>query len=228
MSLRRRFGQEQPPVAWGTEAVDDTARQKRLDERHGSMPRMTQSQTLGRRRGEAETGRANSRRMTSTVQAGNLREQGFVTATTTAERNIPVYDAAADPYCPRAHTEKFKRIRQRMRRLEQPQEDSKSASKGQATQPKPRRSTKPRPERPEPAVSFQSPETTNPEAELDVVKAVLLREGYIQRLQQLIKRPAASVAPELVDLLDLYRLSSVEVVEQIGKWRQAQVSFHFL
>jgi hypothetical protein len=80
-----------------------------------------------------------------------------------------------------------------------------------------------------------------PSTELDVLKCILLRETYITRLtaitdalrkQQLLhsKRrsqtavvaPTAALPSALLDLLDLLRVASVDVIEAITLWRLAQ------
>ncbi|GMH84147.1 hypothetical protein TrST_g12290 [Triparma strigata] len=61
--------------------------------------------------------------------------------------------------------------------------------------------------------------TVNPAAELNVLKAVLLREGYLRRLEDLGKESMHTLEPGLGDLLDIVRISSVEVVEAITEWR---------
>lgn len=61
--------------------------------------------------------------------------------------------------------------------------------------------------------------TVNPSAELNVLKAVLLREGYLRRLTDLSKQSQKILEPGLGDLLDILRISSVEVVEAINEWR---------
>ena len=63
-------------------------------------------------------------------------------------------------------------------------------------------------------------ETVNPGAELNVLKAVLLREGYLRRLVELGKESTRTLSPGLGDLLDIVRISSVEVVEAISEWRK--------
>ena len=63
-------------------------------------------------------------------------------------------------------------------------------------------------------------ETVNPGAELNVLKAVLLREGYLRRLHDLGKESQQALSPGLGDLLDILRISSVEVVEAITEWRK--------
>jgi len=63
-------------------------------------------------------------------------------------------------------------------------------------------------------------ETVNPAAELTVLKSVLLREGYLRRLLEMSKESTHVLQPGLGDLLDIIRISSVEVVEGIAEWRK--------
>lgn len=64
-----------------------------------------------------------------------------------------------------------------------------------------------------------------PWQELEVLKAILLREGYLSRIAELAgaKDAARAVPAALPDLLDLLRIASVEVVEALDKWRRAQL-----
>ena len=57
-----------------------------------------------------------------------------------------------------------------------------------------------------------------------MLKTILLREGYLHRIEEvsMSKEAQTSVPQALPDLLDLMRIATVEVVEAIGKWRQAQ------
>eukprot|EP00941_MAST-03F_sp_MAST-3F-sp1_P004478 g4478.t1 len=63
------------------------------------------------------------------------------------------------------------------------------------------------------------------ELELEILKCILLREGYLRRIKDTCKKrnkmePTAFFG-RLVDLLDLVRQSSVETVEAIVKWKHA-------
>ena len=73
----------------------------------------------------------------------------------------------------------------------------------------------------EPAESVASQNDTygDPAVELEVLKAILLREGYAERMRKLLRRPG-KISPETIDLLELLRLASVEVVEAIVRWRR--------
>lgn len=56
-------------------------------------------------------------------------------------------------------------------------------------------------------------------AEYDVLCAILSRESYLQRLEQVVKTINKKFKPEIADILDLIRSSSLDVIELIKKWR---------
>jgi len=74
--------------------------------------------------------------------------------------------------------------------------------------------------------AWQAEQSLSPEQELEVLKAILLREGYLKRLEKVINDWLSSgntkSAPSgLSDLWDLIRMSTVEVVETVDTWRLA-------
>ena len=76
-------------------------------------------------------------------------------------------------------------------------------------------------------ITFQRPENTDPATELEVLKCILLREGYLKRLREMGASAGSSgLRSEVVDLLDLLRIATVETVEMIEDWRKGQVSVH--
>jgi hypothetical protein len=79
--------------------------------------------------------------------------------------------------------------------------------------------------RPHGGVTFQRAQSTDPATELEVLKTILLREGYLKRLQHAARRRGGQTAlrADVIDLLDLLRTSTVEVVEAIAKWRRTLV-----
>ena len=79
--------------------------------------------------------------------------------------------------------------------------------------------------RPHGGVTFQRAQSTDPATELEVLKTILLREGYLKRLQHSARRRGGQTAlrADVIDLLDLLRTSTVEVVEAIAKWRRTLV-----
>ena len=77
-----------------------------------------------------------------------------------------------------------------------------------------------------PAVSFQeASDSADPALELEVLKCILLREGYLSRLESEARRGGRALvankaaAAKLVDLLDLLRQITVETCEAIQRWR---------
>ena len=74
-------------------------------------------------------------------------------------------------------------------------------------------------------VTFSLEPTNNAEeskCELDILKAVLNREGYLNRLERTVRTINKKFKPEIADVMDLVRAASIEVVECIVKWREAK------
>ena len=71
-------------------------------------------------------------------------------------------------------------------------------------------------------LSFQKIKSSDPSSELEVLKSILLREGYLERLQFLVRkrRSQSQLCSEVVDMLDLIRISTVETVENIIRWKK--------
>ena len=61
------------------------------------------------------------------------------------------------------------------------------------------------------------------QAELEILKAILNREGYLVRLFKTVRTIQKKFKPEIADIIDLVRTSTVDVVEAIEKWRQIKV-----
>ena len=53
-----------------------------------------------------------------------------------------------------------------------------------------------------------------------MLKCILLREGYLQKLRGKLQIGTKSQAARVVDMMDLLRQATVETVEAIEKWRQ--------
>lgn len=53
-----------------------------------------------------------------------------------------------------------------------------------------------------------------------MLKCILLREGYLQKLRGKLNIGNKSQADRVVDMMDLLRQATVETVEAIEKWRQ--------
>lgn len=58
--------------------------------------------------------------------------------------------------------------------------------------------------------------------ELEILKCILVREGYLQRLVHASTggKVAGSHLGDTIDLLDLLRVATIDVVEAIGNWRR--------
>lgn len=63
--------------------------------------------------------------------------------------------------------------------------------------------------------------------ELEVLKAVILRESYIDRIRRMSETlQFHEASQDVIDLLDLLRLSTIEVIEAIVEWRRTQTKSH--
>ena len=70
---------------------------------------------------------------------------------------------------------------------------------------------------------MQRAESQDPATELEVLKCILLREGYLKRLRDLgVNAGGSGNRVEVVDILDLLRIATVDTVECIVRWREAQ------
>ena len=58
-------------------------------------------------------------------------------------------------------------------------------------------------------------------SELAVIKSILLREGHLERIKKLASRHRDTITDSILNLLDIIRISSIDVVEAIDKWRNA-------
>lgn len=60
-------------------------------------------------------------------------------------------------------------------------------------------------------------------AELEVLKSIISREGYLNRLINVTKTVKRKFKPELCDLIDFVRACTLDVVNAIEKWKKLQV-----
>jgi hypothetical protein len=60
-----------------------------------------------------------------------------------------------------------------------------------------------------------------PSAELDILNGIMLREEYINRLQEMTKSRYDLL--KLVDILDLLRVVGLDIIDCIEKWRNGSV-----
>lgn len=152
------------------------------------------------------------------------------------------YDAIVDPYCPYTRTKKFKKHLTRLEQIDKNSPNHIQMSKSLPYDLQTGMNTSlSRPagsmtiEDKSPVVqyganinglTFSSEAIGNPEeseAELDVLKAILTREGYLTRLGRIVETLEKKFKPEIADILDLVRISTVNVVESIEKWRVVKV-----
>ena len=185
---------------------------------------------------------------TSTSQpqttSGGRNKPQWDGGTAANEKPLKDYDATSDPYCPYTRTKTFKSHIARQRQLEKLPSDALSrsltvaANLGSSMKNMDRPLSAPEREQVpkhqvhsenfhESGVTVSSEPRGNAaesQAELDILKAILSREGYMTRLLKAVKKVERKFKPEIADILDLVRVSSVEVVEAVSKWRAIKVT----
>lgn len=185
----------------------------------------------------------NSSSTTSSHPPGKLEPIKWDASTPITQNIRQEYNAISDPYCPYTRTKHFKRHIAKQMKLEKLSHDqlSKSASldlnTGLITSTKNDRPTS-APNKGNnhvvpPYMSSSQPSMTisvepvgnilESESELEVLKTIILREGYLTRLWKIIQKLEKKFKPEIADLLDLIRMASVDVVEAISEWRKVKV-----
>jgi hypothetical protein len=155
------------------------------------------------------------------------------------------YNAETDPYCPYTRSETYLKHRKQRQQLD---EETRLLSKSMSI---PRQITELQPqlkpmERPisapdehkfpkhqvasttfgDTGLTFSAEPYGNPAeglAELEVLKAILNREGYLSRLANSARSISRKFKPEVADILDLVRAASLDVVEAVVRWRDAKV-----
>jgi hypothetical protein len=167
---------------------------------------------------------------------------GWNTSCPVYEKIRPEYNAITDPYCPYTRTKQFKQHHIKQLKLEKlpPEQMSKSLSLDlktgfimtNSTQEMKRPTSTPDNQflfgsktLPMPTMTISDEPTENviqSETELEVLKAILSREGYLKRLANLVKRLEKKFKPEIADILDLLRIASVNVVEAIVEWKKVK------
>lgn len=71
--------------------------------------------------------------------------------------------------------------------------------------------------------SFEKPSNEDAaRAERDVLRSILLRESYLERLKNEVRTIAKKFKPEVADVLDLLRSASLDVIESIEAWRKVK------
>ena len=61
------------------------------------------------------------------------------------------------------------------------------------------------------------------QAELEILKAILCREAYLTRLAKAVQTISRKMKPEVADVLDFIRSTSLNVIESIVTWRELKV-----
>ena len=74
----------------------------------------------------------------------------------------------------------------------------------------------------EPSFAESNSSTEESACELEVIKAIMNREGYLSRLQSVARSVKKKIKPELPDLIDFVRAASLDVVQAIVKWRESK------
>ena len=130
-----------------------------------------------------------------------------------------LYDNEANEDVPYVNDAMHQTAPQRIQRT--PQTVPRTAQPFAESGPGPQRGTA----TPHGGLTFQRAQSSDPSTELEVLKSILLREGYLERLHHLARRKGDETAlrNEVIDTLDLVRLSTVETIEAIGKWRRTLV-----
>eukprot|EP01032_Pedospumella_encystans_P016914 gene16914-19277_t len=59
-------------------------------------------------------------------------------------------------------------------------------------------------------------------AELEVLKAILNREGYLNRLKAVARTVGKKFKPEVADVLDFVRATTLDVIDMIVRWREVK------
>eukprot|EP01041_Mallomonas_annulata_P013709 gene13709-29158_t len=163
----------------------------------------------------------------------------------TSTEKMTSYDATRDPYCPHTQTSKFKdQMRKRMFIEEKPKANPMTKSMSFIPEaeydigmrPMDRPISAPEQEKfPKTVTAISSAKTggltfstestdnvREGQAELDVLKTILNREGYLNRLEKPVKKIGRKFKPEIADILDFIRASSIDVVEAIVRWRETK------
>ena len=66
--------------------------------------------------------------------------------------------------------------------------------------------------------------TKDGHAELEVLKAILNREGFLGELKNVARTVGKKFKPEVADVLDFVRASTLDVIDMILRWREVKVN----
>ena len=70
--------------------------------------------------------------------------------------------------------------------------------------------------------------SSDSEAEYNVLRAILNRENYLNKLQNVARTVGQKFKPEVADALDLVRASSLDVIDSILRWRDIKVRINYI
>lgn len=158
------------------------------------------------------------------------------------KESLPNYDAVNDPYCPYTHTANFKKKYEQQIKLAK-LNSKQGLSKSQAFLPTVESSMKGM-ERPKSSnvdkvfrhevrndnggVTYSTEPNGNAregQAELEVLRTILNREAYLDRLYKAVRKIEKKFKVEIADIMDLVRVATLDVIGAIDSWRQVKNDF---
>lgn len=179
----------------------------------------------------------------------SMEPAGFDTRSPAYEKVLQPYDAITDPYCPYTRTGKFKKHmkgRNKLTKLSKTEGSKLSKSQSQpfgAMDTSMKNMDRPMSAPEKELIPRHQVQNTNAatsgvtissepsgnaaegQAELEILKAILNREGYLVRLFKTVRTIQKKFKPEVADIIDLVRTTTVDVVEAIEKWRRIKVCY---
>ena len=175
--------------------------------------------------------------MSKKSKSGSIKSRPAWESTSAADLNE--YDATKDPYCPYTRSDNFKsHMEKRPREVPDMSKSLPAIPMEFSTSMKcmERPYVDPKEKFPKHAVpntsigtsglTFSAETSGSPEegiAELEVLKAILNREGYLTRLEKTASTVSRKFKPEIADIVDLVRAASLDVIESVVKWRECKV-----
>ena len=72
--------------------------------------------------------------------------------------------------------------------------------------------------------SMMNAPSFKPEIEFEIIKLILLRERYLKRLENKLKEKKGKIDLFIINLCDVLRVSTLEIIEVIQTWERTQVS----
>ena len=209
--------------------------------------RQSTSQPDGRSKRERVAGAGERDRDTHKPLAQSHSEPiDFDTRSPAYENVRQPYDAVTDPYCPYTRTGTFKKHMKGRKKLDKLSKTEGNKMSKSQSQPFGMITTMKNMDRPISApekemiprhqvhntnaatsgVTISAEPSGNAaegQAELEILKAILNREGYLVRLYKVVRTIQKKFKPEIADIIDLVRTATVDVVEAIEKWRSIKV-----